>query len=92
MAVQTAGLVLQGSPASSETVLRAGLSWREHDTHARGRRQDKPRPGWALPLRDLLTKVLLNFLAGKLTRFHFLRGKSVAKPAGMSLRACFPFR
>ena len=79
----------QGSPASAETVLRAGLSRREHDTHARGRRQDKPRPRRALPLRDLLTKVLLNFLAGKLTRFHFLRGKSVAKPAGMSLKACF---
>lgn len=86
--MQTTGLVLQAlqplgrrscAPASpgGSTDTR---TWVEAGQTGAGR---------ARPLWDLLTKVPLNFLAGKLARFHFLRGKSVAKPAGMSPRACF---
>ena len=85
--LQTAGLAC----SLWESVLRACRSRREHRrAHTRGWRQDRPRPGRSLPLRDLLTKVLLSFLARKRARFPFLRGQSVAKPVGMSLRACLP--
>ena len=84
--LQTAGL-----PSSLWGERPAGLPLPEGaQTRTRGWRQDRPRPGRPLPLRDLLTKVLLSFLARKRARFPFLRGQSVAKPAGMSLRACLP--